>query len=91
MTSDIPALLRKIDTLILNPLILLLFGVALVVFLWGIFKFLSHTEEGGEEREGGKKSMLWGIIGMTIMVGVYGIISIILNTFGVSTPDFISR
>ena len=38
-----------------------------------------------EEREKGKKNMLWGIIGMTIMVGVFGIITIILNTFGISS------
>jgi hypothetical protein len=42
---------------------------------------------GNEEgRSVGKKHMIWGIIGLLIMIGVYGILGILGGTFGFSTP-----
>lgn len=64
---------------IVNPIILVMFGFAIVVFLWGIFKFVS-SEEGKED---GKRNMLWGMIGFFIMVSAYGIIAFIKSTIGV--------
>ncbi len=81
-------LLRKIDQFILNPLILLGFAVALLYFLWGIYKFLANNESD-EEREIGKRNMFWGIIGMAIMVSVFGIINVILGTFGLTPPTIL--
>jgi len=78
----------KVNEVIVNPLIILLFGIALISFFWGIFEFLSKSssEEG---RVRGKRNMVWGIIGMFIMFSVFGIINIILGTFGIQTPDII--
>lgn len=81
-------LLRKASVHILNPLILFGFGVALLYFIWGIFRFLAN-EDNEEERRKSKQSMLWGVIGMVIMVSVYGLISIILQTFGIPAPNII--
>ncbi len=64
---------------IVNPIIWVMFTVALIVFLWGIFKFLS-SDEGGEGRTKGKDSMVWGIVGFLIMVGVWGIIAFVKET-----------
>jgi uncharacterized membrane protein YjfL (UPF0719 family) len=30
-----------------------------------------------------KSHMLWGILGMVIMISVFGILSLIMNTFGI--------
>lgn len=78
-------LIYKVNDVIVNPLIILLIGVALVVFFWGIFQFVANSSSD-EAREKGKKNMLWGIIGMFIMVSVFGIINIILGTFGIESP-----
>ena len=79
--SVIP-LLSRINEIILNPIIVLLFAVALLVFFWGIVKFIAKNSDT-TAREEGKKTMIWGIVGMFIMVAVYGIIRIILATFGI--------
>jgi len=62
--------------------------VALAVFFWGIVQFISDTDSN-TAREEGKQNILWGIIGMFIMVSVYGIIRVILQTFGLPNPPFI--
>lgn len=81
----INGLLGRIDQFILNPLIVLMFVVSLLVFFWGLVEFITKAgEEGG--RETGRRNILYGIIGMCIMVGVYGIIHVILATFGIPVP-----
>lgn len=81
------ALILKINATIINPLIVLLFSVAVVVFIWGIVQFIWGT--GGEEdRMAGKRHMVWGIVGIFIMVGVFGILAILMNTLGIKIPKF---
>ncbi len=81
---DIKELLGKINQYILNPIILLAFAVALLVLFWGIFQFVS-SETGDKERDEGKKKIIYGIIGMFIMLSAKGIISVILNTFHIGS------
>jgi hypothetical protein len=73
--------LVKVVTEIVNPIILLLAGAALVLFVWGVFEFIKGA---GDEtkRKDGHHAMLWGIIGLVIIFGAYGIINIALGTFG---------
>lgn len=79
-------LIYKINDAIVNPLIVLLLAIATVVFFWGVFQFVLGA--GSEEaRATGKRNMIWGLIGLFIMVGVFGIIQIILGTFGVAPPE----
>jgi len=35
-----------------------------------------------DKRTAGKQHMIWGIIGMAIMVSVFGIINLIMSTIG---------
>lgn len=84
----INTLLNKIISVILQPIVILMFVVALVVFFWGIVQFIStsNTDDG---REKGKRNILWGVVGMFIMFSVYGIIHIILQTFGIPSPSYL--
>ncbi len=85
---DIAPFLNNVNKFVLNPIISLLFALALLVFFWGLFVFIAKADSP-EERENGKRKLLWGVIGMFIMVSVYAIIRIILGTFGVLPPDYI--
>ncbi|MEK7152941.1 MAG: hypothetical protein AAB834_03275 [Patescibacteria group bacterium] len=86
MPPTVTDTLKKINKEILNPIIALLFAVALVVFLWGLVEFVASAE-GDQGRLRGKQHMLWGVVGMTIMVGARAIILIVTNTFGLPPPD----
>jgi len=83
--NELYRIIGKISDAIINPLIFLLFSLAIVVFLWGVVEFLI-TLDNEEGREIGKKHMIWGIIGMFIMFSVYGIIYLITSTFGIDIP-----
>src|SRR3989344_8630604 len=81
--ASIDSFIRNADRLIINPLINLLFALALVYFLYGVFEFFLN--QGNEEKKtSGKSHMLWGVIGITIMMGVWAILGIITNTLNIS-------
>ncbi len=68
---------------ILNPIIALLFAVALVVFFYGVVKFIVNAGNAKESTDG-KMHMVWGVVGLFIMISVWGIINVVCNTIGCS-------
>ncbi len=68
--------------IIIDPIIALLFGVGLVVFIFGIAEFFFEFNVRGKEssKEAGKQHMLWGLVGMFIMVSALAILQLISNT-----------
>ncbi len=74
---------------IINPVILLLAASAFVVFVWGAFEFVVHAGDEGK-REEGRKAILWGLIGLVIIFGAYGIINLALGTFGIAPVEKIT-
>lgn len=78
----LPKLIANIERLIVNPIIILMFAIALAVFIYGVFQFImtSDTEEG---KQLGKQHIMWGLIGMFIMIAVFTIMRILINTIGV--------
>jgi multidrug transporter EmrE-like cation transporter len=77
--------LMKLNDAILYPLISLMMAAALLVFLWGCFEFIMAAGDPGA-RTTGKKHILWGIVGMVVMVSAYGILTIAVGTFGLDIP-----
>ncbi len=69
-------IVAKIVEVIVNPILTLMFILAILLFLWGIFRFVSN-DEGATGREQGKQNMIWGVVGLLIMVSAYGIIAFI--------------
>lgn len=74
-------IIEKLNDLILNPLITLLFAVALGYFLFGLLRFIQNQDDANAQEEG-KRHMVWGVIGIFLMVAVYGILNLIGATLG---------
>ena len=55
-------------------------SLALLYFFWGLAKFILHADDENE-REKGKKIMVWGIVALFVIVTVWGIIAVLQNTF----------
>ena len=75
------AVLTKFETYVIGPAMKIVFAAGLLLFLWGLVQFLWNLDEGGGKDEG-KQHMFWGVVGMFIMVSVWGIINILDATFG---------
>ena len=67
---------------IIRPIVPLRIGLAVVVFIYGVL--LLMLSDGGEKKEEGKQYMFWGIIGIFVMVSVWGLVALVSNTFGLS-------
>jgi hypothetical protein len=64
---------------------LLLFTV--LIFIWGVFGLIMHADDPAA-RATGQKHILWGLVGLFIMISSYGIIRVIGNTVGVDPFPF---
>ncbi len=66
--------------LILEQIITVLFVAATVVFLWGMIQYILAA---GEEKKIGeaRKRIVAGLIGLFMMVAMWGIVKVITNTF----------
>ncbi len=73
------AIVPKIVDNIVMPVIQVLFGVTILVFIWGLYGFFRGDED---RRNQSKNHILWGVVGIFIMVSVYGIIRFVANTVG---------
>lgn len=77
--------LERINEVILYPLIILLLAVALVVFLYGAFEYVTGLNSP-ERKAKGQTHLLYGILGMVVMVSAYAILRIAAGTFGIEVP-----
>jgi len=80
-SSMLDRFMANLYTYIFNPFLYLFMGLAVVVFLWGVIRFIV----GGADEEAvttGKRHMIWGIVGLFIIVSVWGIMNLICRTVG---------
>ena len=77
------ALLERIITYVIDPALRVVFTLGLLMFIVGIVEFLWGVKSG-EVSKTGKDHMVYGLVGMLIMVSVYGIIALIVNSFGLN-------
>jgi uncharacterized membrane protein YidH (DUF202 family) len=82
-TRDIPS---AIDTImrVLNVAIPLIIAIAVVVFLVGVVKYITAGGDT-ERRTEARNVMIYGIIGLFVMVAVWGLVNLLVNTFSLQT------
>jgi hypothetical protein len=67
---------------VLNRIVPLLISVAIVYFIWQVFQY---TIAGDEEKKAQAKThIIYGIVGLFVMVSVWGLVAILQSTFGTS-------
>lgn len=59
----------------------LFYALAFIAFLIGIVRYFFF--EGEESRDKGKQFILWGLIGFFVIFSVWGIVKLLLSTFGI--------
>jgi hypothetical protein len=80
-TGQDSALMTLFRTVV-NQIIVLLFALVTVYFFWGVVQFVKGSGSGDTKAlEAGKQHMIWGIIGMAVMLGAWGIVQAIQGVF----------
>jgi hypothetical protein len=77
-------LLCYVTRIINDSVIPLVFALATVYFIWGVTQFVMNSDEEAK-RQKGKQTMIWGIIALAVMLGVWGLVGIIGGTFKLNT------
>jgi FtsH-binding integral membrane protein len=72
-------LVGKLVANVLGPITGFLGALAIAFFLFGVLQFIMNSEnEDGIARA--KKYMMWGLIGLFIMISAWGVIGLIQGT-----------
>ncbi len=79
-------LILNINSTIVNPLVVVIFTFALAAFLWGVRGYVSNADNP-EARATGANQILWGIIGMALMLMSFTIVRIVVHTFGLDKGE----
>lgn len=78
------AFVAKFNEIILYPVISLLFGIALLYFMYGCFIFIANADNSSA-RETGRNHIMYSVIGMLLMLLAYAVLSIAASTFGLES------
>lgn len=65
----------------LNGLIGVIITIAIIVFFWGLVRYLTDV---GEAKHNGLIQMFYGLIAIFVMVSIWGIIHLLQATFGIT-------
>ena len=79
---------KNLVSLLNGSLVPLLYALAFLYFVWGATQLI--LTQGQEGRDKGRKKVIYGLIGLVIIFGVWGFVNLLLNTLtgalGTTTP-----
>jgi len=67
---------------ILNSVVPVLIALGVVFFVYGVVTYVIASDE--EAKSTGRNRMIFGIIGMVAIVGMWGLVNVLRNTFGLN-------
>ncbi len=86
--------IEDIGTFIVNLIntvaVPVVFALAFIVFIWGVFQVFILGATNEEAKEKGRALMMWGLIGFFVMVSVWGLVRILTGSVGLtnSVPTY---
>lgn len=85
--NTIQGLICKLNEL-LGAILPLLIALGVVYFVWGVISYVVGGDE--EAKKKGRDKMIYGIIGLVVIVGMWGLVRIVTNTFGLQNTTNIN-
>ena len=83
-SNNLPGINKLVESVgnIFNNLIPVLFALAIVYFFWGLIEFLRSAGDP-KAKELGQSHMIYGIIAITVMISIYGIVAWLAGTLDI--------
>jgi len=86
--NNVEALIRSVGRLV-NLLLPLIVGIALLVFFWGMARFIMSA--GDEKaRESGRNLMIWGVIAFVVMLSIWALVNFVQSALGLNPSQTIA-
>jgi len=80
--TDILGIIRDL----INTVLPIIIALALLYFFWGLAKYILSA--GDEAARGEARNiMIWGVIILFVMVSVWGLVNVLVNTFNLDTSS----
>ena len=65
-----------------NTIIGILIAIAVIFIIYNVLMFI--VKAGSDDRKTYQHAILWGIVGLAVILSIWGLIAILTNTFGTS-------
>lgn len=78
LAQTLDQIINVLENEIINPFIDFLIALAALIFVWGVIQFVINADDP-KGREQGKRHIIWGILGIFIMVSAIGILNILAS------------
>lgn len=62
-----------------NAAVPVLMGLAVIWFIWGVISYVIADDE--EAKSTGRDRIIYGIIGFAVIIGLWGLVNVVRNTF----------
>lgn len=85
--SSYPTFCSVVDFFLslIGRLIPILVSISVIVFAWGVFRYVIAD---GEDRGKSRNIMMYGIIGLFVMVSVWGLVALVTKTFNLENNNY---
>jgi hypothetical protein len=61
-------------------------ALAFIVFIWGVFQYFIAGGADEEKRTKGRNFVMWGLIGFVLILSLWGVIRLLMNSLGFNNP-----
>ena len=69
---------------LLNAIIPLIIGLAFLYFLWWVYTYVVRSASE-EDKEKSRNTIIYGVIGLFVMLAAWGLVNVLINTFELET------
>ncbi len=88
--TNFSSLLFRLEQII-SIVVPFLVAVAIFIIVYGILGYISHAADE-EKRKQAKDFITWGVIGVFFMLSIWGLVTILINSFGLdNSADMVTR
>ncbi len=82
-TTGAIGIIDRIQFIMNTRVVPIIIAFALVYFLLGVFQYIQKPE--GITSEGARTKMVYGLIGLFVMISVWGLVNLVGDTFGIQS------
>ena len=61
----------------------MLIALAIMLFFWGLVKFIAHASDSKEHEEG-KRFIVWGLVSLLVVFSLWALVGLILSGLGIT-------